>query len=260
MPDDISEKINFTATPINMSPRAHSMRPNISREKPKPTPDRKSSKPIMEKRRRARINSSLCQLKTLILDALKKDTSRHSKLEKADILELTVKHLKNVQHAQMTGEYARFSYPALGKYRAGFSACMNEVTRFMSTCEGASGEFGARLIAHLASCVSQTSVPTQQHTSACAPHSAVGRASPQLIVQTSNGAFALLIPSSPGFNFSVQHSSSRPVALCPSRIHEDAIAKRIPRGKPATSLSDGRELQKEDGKSRAVVHYYYYFL
>lgn len=33
----------------------------------------KSSKPIMEKRRRARINESLSQLKTLILDALKKD-------------------------------------------------------------------------------------------------------------------------------------------------------------------------------------------
>lgn len=32
-----------------------------------------SSKPIMEKRRRARINESLGQLKTLILDALKKD-------------------------------------------------------------------------------------------------------------------------------------------------------------------------------------------
>ncbi|NXA73946.1 HES1 factor, partial [Thryothorus ludovicianus] len=63
-----------------------------------------SSKPIMEKRRRARINESLGQLKTLILDALKKDSSRHSKLEKADILEMTVKHLRNLQRAQMTGE------------------------------------------------------------------------------------------------------------------------------------------------------------
>lgn len=33
----------------------------------------KSSKPIMEKRRRARINESLGQLKTLIMEALKKD-------------------------------------------------------------------------------------------------------------------------------------------------------------------------------------------
>lgn len=81
----------------------------------------------MEKRRRARINESLSQLKTLILDAFRKDvsrgrevrsrgggaelgslgalvgckpppppypqSSRHSKLEKADILENTVRHL-----------------------------------------------------------------------------------------------------------------------------------------------------------------------
>ncbi|NXS84111.1 HES1 factor, partial [Erpornis zantholeuca] len=66
-----------------------------------------SSKPIMEKRRRARINESLGQLKTLILDALKKDSSRHSKLEKADILEMTVKHLRNLQRAQMTGTRIR---------------------------------------------------------------------------------------------------------------------------------------------------------
>lgn len=39
------------------------------------SPSLQSSKPIMEKRRRARINESLSQLKTLILDALKKDVS-----------------------------------------------------------------------------------------------------------------------------------------------------------------------------------------
>uniref|UniRef100_A0A8C3JW22 Hes family bHLH transcription factor 4 n=1 Tax=Calidris pygmaea TaxID=425635 RepID=A0A8C3JW22_9CHAR len=59
-----------------------------------------SSKPIMEKRRRARINESLG-------GAGGGDTgddtprpcmgSRHSKLEKADILEMTVKHLRNLQ-------------------------------------------------------------------------------------------------------------------------------------------------------------------
>lgn len=34
-----------------------------------------ASKPIMEKRRRARINESLNELKTLILEAMKKDVS-----------------------------------------------------------------------------------------------------------------------------------------------------------------------------------------
>lgn len=38
-------------------------------------------------------------------------SSRHSKLEKADILEMTVKHLRNLQRAQMTGEH-RASLPS----------------------------------------------------------------------------------------------------------------------------------------------------
>lgn len=46
-------------------------------------PSIQSSKPIMEKRRRARINESLGQLKTLILDALKKDVSGGQGMEPA---------------------------------------------------------------------------------------------------------------------------------------------------------------------------------
>uniref|UniRef100_A0A8C3S4A3 Hes family bHLH transcription factor 2 n=1 Tax=Chelydra serpentina TaxID=8475 RepID=A0A8C3S4A3_CHESE len=53
-------------------------------------------KPLMEKRRRARINESLNQLKTLILPLIGKDNSRYSKLEKADILEMTVQFLKEI--------------------------------------------------------------------------------------------------------------------------------------------------------------------
>ncbi|XP_065530919.1 transcription factor HES-1 isoform X1 [Lathamus discolor] len=119
-----------------------------------PAPLLQSSKPIMEKRRRARINESLGQLKTLILDALKKDSSRHSKLEKADILEMTVKHLRSLQRAQMTAALST-DPTVLGKYRAGFSECMNEVTRFLSTCEGVNTEVRTRLLGHLASCMTQ---------------------------------------------------------------------------------------------------------
>ncbi|KAM3604547.1 uncharacterized protein V6R79_012747 [Siganus canaliculatus] len=124
-------------------------------EKPRTLSEhRKSSKPIMEKRRRARINESLGHLKTLIMDALKKDSSRHSKLEKADILEMTVKHLRNLQRLQMTA--AVNSDPSvLGKYRAGFSECVGEVTRFLSTCEGMNTEVRTRLLSHLAACVTQ---------------------------------------------------------------------------------------------------------
>uniref|UniRef100_UPI00398ECC23 hairy-related 9 isoform X3 n=1 Tax=Pristiophorus japonicus TaxID=55135 RepID=UPI00398ECC23 len=122
-------------------------------DKPKSASEnRKSSKPIMEKRRRARINESLTQLKTLILDALKKDSSRHSKLEKADILEMTVKHLRNLQRVQMTAALTA-DPTVLGKYRAGFNECMNEVTRFLSTCEGVNADVRSRLLGHLSSCL-----------------------------------------------------------------------------------------------------------
>ncbi|KAJ3595154.1 hypothetical protein NHX12_004458 [Muraenolepis orangiensis] len=126
-------------------------------EKPRTfSENRKSSKPIMEKRRRARINESLGQLKTLILHALKKDSSRHSKLEKADILEMTVKHLRGLQRIQVTAA-VNADPSALGKYRAGFGECVGEVTRFLSTCEGASTEVRTRLLGHLAACASQMS-------------------------------------------------------------------------------------------------------
>ncbi|XP_024908416.1 transcription factor HES-1-like isoform X1 [Cynoglossus semilaevis] len=121
----------------------------------------KSSKPIMEKRRRARINESLGQLKTLILDALKKDSSRHSKLEKADILEMTVKHLRNLQRHQLTAA-ATTDPLVLGKYRAGFSECVGEVTRFLSTCEGVNTVVRTRLLSHLAACVTQINIYAPQ--------------------------------------------------------------------------------------------------
>lgn len=122
-------------------------------DKPKSASEhRKSSKPIMEKRRRARINESLGQLKTLILDALKKDSSRHSKLEKADILEMTVKHLRNLQRVQLTTALAA-DPTVMGKYRAGFNECMNEVTRFLSTCEGVNADIRSRLLGHLSGCL-----------------------------------------------------------------------------------------------------------
>ena len=55
--------------------------------------DRSISKPLMEKRRRDRINRSLTALKELLIDT--RDQGNCSKLEKADILEMTVTHLRS---------------------------------------------------------------------------------------------------------------------------------------------------------------------
>lgn len=56
--------------------------------------ERKLRKPLIEKRRRERINSSLEQLKGIMVDAYNLD---QSKLEKADVLEITVQHMENLQ-------------------------------------------------------------------------------------------------------------------------------------------------------------------
>ncbi|KAF4517714.1 hypothetical protein B566_EDAN013392 [Ephemera danica] len=62
---------------------------------------RKVMKPMLERKRRARINRCLDELKELMVSALQHEGENVSKLEKADILELTVRHLHRLrrQHA-----------------------------------------------------------------------------------------------------------------------------------------------------------------
>lgn len=61
-------------------------------------------KPLLEKRRRARINDSLTHLKGLILPLVGKGNARYSKLEKADILEMTVRFLRELPSTPIKGE------------------------------------------------------------------------------------------------------------------------------------------------------------
>lgn len=111
--------------------------------------NRRASKPLMEKRRRARINHSLAELKTLILDAVKKEqqNTRNSKLEKADILEMTVKHLQTLHRQQALATAGRH------KFQAGFSECTKEVSRFVGRTEGIEPQLRSRLMNHLSRCL-----------------------------------------------------------------------------------------------------------
>lgn len=54
----------------------------------------------MEKRRRARINQSLEQLKQILIEQFDECSKKSNNLEKADILELTVKHLREITNKQ----------------------------------------------------------------------------------------------------------------------------------------------------------------
>ncbi|XP_073969653.1 protein deadpan-like isoform X2 [Rhodnius prolixus] len=102
----------------------------------------------MEKRRRARINNCLNELKSLILDALKKDPARHSKLEKADILEMTVKHVESLQRHQ-AALTAAADPTVINKFKAGWSECITEIGRF----PGLEAAVRRRLMDHLNFCI-----------------------------------------------------------------------------------------------------------
>lgn len=118
----------------------------------KPHDHRRSNKPIMEKRRRARINHCLGELKGLILEAMKKDPARHSKLEKADILEMTVKHLQNLQRHQMAIAVAT-DPTVMTKFRSGFNECATEVARYVNRIDGVDRTIRQRLVNHLRHCI-----------------------------------------------------------------------------------------------------------
>ncbi|CAG7717391.1 unnamed protein product [Allacma fusca] len=119
-------------------------------------PNRRSNKPIMEKRRRARINNCLNELKGILLEAMRKDPARHSKLEKADILELTVSHLKALHRHHSSGSNSGDG----SRFRAGFAECAAEVGRFLSSTkpEGIDPQTSGRLLSHLADCINNPSL------------------------------------------------------------------------------------------------------
>ncbi|XP_030645319.1 hairy/enhancer-of-split related with YRPW motif-like protein [Chanos chanos] len=115
---------------------------------------RKKRRGIIEKRRRDRINHSLSELRRLVPSAFEKQGS--SKLEKAEILQMTVDHLK-LLHAMGSKGYFDARALAVDYRTLGFRECVGEVVRYLSTLEGleSSDPIGARLVSHLSHCASE---------------------------------------------------------------------------------------------------------
>ncbi|KAL1494133.1 hypothetical protein ABEB36_009779 [Hypothenemus hampei] len=120
---------------------------------------RKVMKPMLERKRRARINRCLDELKELMVTALQNEGENVSKLEKADILELTVRHLHNLKRQHQLIIPQEQSYA--DRFRAGFTQCAQEVTHFITTPSKPSAEMavdpaaGRKLLQHLSACVRQ---------------------------------------------------------------------------------------------------------
>lgn len=120
-------------------------------EKESDSESRKWSKPIMEKRRRERINRSLEELKRLVLEAQNRDSSRYTKLEKADILEMTVRYLRSLRHQQRAVMTTTDPYMLL-KHRAGYSACVAELSKNVIGDNSLEPDVKTQILSHLTGC------------------------------------------------------------------------------------------------------------
>ncbi|KRZ57994.1 Transcription factor HES-1-B [Trichinella nativa] len=112
-----------------------------------------ANKPLMEKRRRARINRSLDELKSMLICSTKPSIPGHSKWEKADILEMTVQQMRtlrtqtnnpcNIRINNHTCIYdiamfclARDDPIAYGQFISGYTHCIRQLQRFLISSNG----------------------------------------------------------------------------------------------------------------------------
>ncbi|KAK2147535.1 hypothetical protein LSH36_548g03028 [Paralvinella palmiformis] len=90
-------------------------------------------------------------------------SSYYSKLEKADILEMTVKYLKNMKRQQLA--VAMGPDPnLLGKYIAGYNECTTEISKYLNTVDGLNPETRTRLMNHLANNLQRSSITMAANT------------------------------------------------------------------------------------------------
>ena len=123
---------------------------------------RKVMKPMLERKRRARINRCLDELKDLMVTALQAEGENVAKLEKADILELTVRHLHTLRAARRLTLTPESSYA--DRFREGFTQCAQEVSTFLSTpvASNVHPAAGAQLMRHLGGCLRRLEGPASQ--------------------------------------------------------------------------------------------------
>eukprot|EP00090_Calanus_glacialis_P042541 TRINITY_DN75439_c0_g1_i1.p1 TRINITY_DN75439_c0_g1~~TRINITY_DN75439_c0_g1_i1.p1 ORF type:complete len:255 (-),score=49.87 TRINITY_DN75439_c0_g1_i1:113-877(-) len=109
---------------------------------------KKITKPLLERKRRARINSYLDELKDIMTGCLQAEGENVSKLEKADILELTVRHLQKLSQAQRL-VLNRSPVEDIARFRHGYSSCAQEAAQFLVSVPGVDVRVGQRLMQQL---------------------------------------------------------------------------------------------------------------
>ncbi|PNF42718.1 hypothetical protein B7P43_G14149 [Cryptotermes secundus] len=158
---------------------------------------RKKRRGIIEKRRRDRINTSLTELRRLVPTAFEKQGS--AKLEKAEILQMTVDHLKML-HAKGMDALAYDPHKfAMDYHNIGFRECAAEVARYLVTVEGMDIQdpLRLRLMSHLQCFAAQRELATKQAAVATASPWSYGSTSGPQHYPPSPGATTQMIPPPP---------------------------------------------------------------
>ncbi|XP_053572101.1 transcription factor HES-4 [Bombina bombina] len=110
--------------------------------------DKRLMKPVIEKRRRDRINQSLEHLRTLLLEATQDESLKNPKTEKADILKKTVEFLRMCNTPD--SEVEKNSLPG---FEGGFQEGLCQATQFLNSstnvCEDKRTYLVGKLYQHL---------------------------------------------------------------------------------------------------------------
>ncbi|XP_040574362.1 enhancer of split mbeta protein [Lepeophtheirus salmonis] len=142
MLDMSSTSSSFSDSGVGSSPEAQDP-PPMSRT----YQYRKIMKPLLERKRRARINKCLDDLKDIMVSYLQAEGESITKLEKADVLELTVRHLKKLKANNALGLTPEATYA--GTFQAGYSQCASEVSKYLSESKVLEPNASVRLLSYL---------------------------------------------------------------------------------------------------------------
>ncbi|XP_017473331.1 PREDICTED: enhancer of split mgamma protein [Rhagoletis zephyria] len=163
---------------------------------------RKVMKPMLERKRRARINKCLDELKDLMVVTLESEGEHVTRLEKADILELTVAHLQKLKQQRKAAASKGGAMSKAEGFRSGYIHAVNEVSRSLSQLPGVNVNLGTQLMTHLGQRLNQLQPAVHAPTPITAPLSVH-------IAQTAGGRGAhYSVPISPISSYNGSPNSS----------------------------------------------------
>ncbi|XP_073819384.1 enhancer of split m3, helix-loop-helix [Musca autumnalis] len=92
---------------------------------------RKVMKPLLERKRRARINKCLDDLKDLMVECLTQEGEHVTRLEKADILELTVEHMRKLKQRGNLAVRSSTLNAHVESFRSGYVHAADQISQVL---------------------------------------------------------------------------------------------------------------------------------